>query len=69
MQEVDELYDLKKDPIEMNNLSGNPDYAEIETDLAQRVRRWLKDTGDPVPDNLADLPKAGTIIFTGEAGP
>ena len=69
MQDVDELYDLRDDPVEMNNLAGDPRYASVESDLSERVRAWLKKTGDPTPDEIADLPKAGTIVFTEEAGP
>jgi choline-sulfatase len=35
------LYDLEADPREMNDLSGNPDYASEEADLRERLfSRW-----------------------------
>lgn len=35
--DIDELYDLKNDPGEMNNLINNPEYASIERDLRARL--------------------------------
>jgi hypothetical protein len=32
-----ELYDLLNDPNEMTSLAGNPDYAVIETEMADRL--------------------------------
>jgi len=43
---VDELYDLRKDPAEMNNLAGKPETKAIENDLAQRLLAHLEQTGD-----------------------
>ncbi|SHJ09189.1 sulfatase family protein [Pseudozobellia thermophila] len=44
-----ELYDLKNDPYELNNLSEDPDYAEIKDQLLQELEAWrthvIKDQG------------------------
>jgi len=68
-QGVDELYDLRADPHEMNNLSGRPEMAGIQGELASRLYAWLDDVGDDLPGRAASLPPAGTIIATGEMGP
>jgi N-sulfoglucosamine sulfohydrolase len=43
-----ELYDLAADPAEMHNLSGQPEVAEVERDLRQRLLRWMETTDDPI---------------------
>ncbi|MBZ0301905.1 MAG: DUF4976 domain-containing protein, partial [Anaerolineae bacterium] len=43
-----ELYDLVADPKEMHNLAGEPEVADIERDLKQRLYRWMQDTDDPI---------------------
>jgi len=42
-----ELFDLKKDPEQMNNVANDPAYAEIKTALAARLVTHLQATGDP----------------------
>lgn len=44
-----ELYDLRSDPLERKNLSGLPEYAEVEAELAQRLASWRSSTGDRLP--------------------
>lgn len=41
-----ELYDLEKDPKEINNLYGNPDYASITEELKEEIIRLQKHYGD-----------------------
>jgi arylsulfatase A-like enzyme len=41
-----ELYDLKKDPNEMNNVYGNPAYAEIQVTLHQQLEDLRNQYGD-----------------------
>ena len=43
-----ELYDLEKDPLEMDNLAGMPEIKEIENDLASRLDKFLEETNDPI---------------------
>lgn len=43
-----ELYDLIKDPLEMNNLAGDPAHAAIVKDLAGQLEAWQRDN-PPVP--------------------
>ncbi len=43
-----ELYDLTKDPLEMNNLAKNPAQAEAVKELAARLEAWQKEL-PPVP--------------------
>jgi len=43
----EELYDLRKDPYQMNNVASNAKYAKIKKGLSARLERYLKKTGDP----------------------
>ena len=43
--DIDELYDLKKDPIEMKNLINDSKYAHILKDLKKELDRLIKKTG------------------------
>lgn len=44
---AEELYNCRKDPHQMNNLAGDPAYASKKQDLAKRLTKYLKTTGDP----------------------
>ena len=42
-----ELYDLKNDPNELNNLAGKADLAEVQQRMKAALEQWRKETGDP----------------------
>lgn len=42
-----ELYDLKNDPDEINNLATDADHAELLTGLQEKLKSFQKRTGDP----------------------
>jgi len=44
-----EFYDLEKDPGEMNNLAGNPAYADPIRNLQVKLSRWMVRTHDFLP--------------------
>jgi N-sulfoglucosamine sulfohydrolase len=44
---AEELYDLQKDPAQLNNVAGRPQYAEIQEKLADALMAELKATRDP----------------------
>ena len=41
-----ELYDLKKDPFEMHNVYGRPEYAETQREMKKRLFRIKREIGD-----------------------
>ncbi|MBX7122680.1 MAG: sulfatase-like hydrolase/transferase [Opitutaceae bacterium] len=43
----EELYDLRKDPDQVKNVAGDPNYAEMKAELAAQLIGRLKDAGDP----------------------
>jgi arylsulfatase A-like enzyme len=45
----EELFDLKNDPNERNNIADDTRYVEIKKELKQRLHRWRDETGDPLP--------------------
>ena len=44
-----ELYDLKSDPLELNNLAEDPGLASIRVDLLASIADWRRRTGDHDP--------------------
>lgn len=54
---AEELYDLKNDPYELNNLAENPDYNEILKQYNEVLNRWIKETDDKgqYPENEEGL--------------
>jgi len=44
---AEELYDLRKDPHQINNVAGRAEYAAVQQRLRARLERWMKETGDP----------------------
>jgi arylsulfatase A-like enzyme len=45
----EELYDLKADPYQLDNLVSNPDYQEVVAELDERLDTWRRQTGDTAP--------------------
>ncbi len=52
-----ELYDLEKDPKEMNNVYDNPEYAEIKADMHKKLEDIRKKYGDSDELNKKFLPQ------------
>jgi arylsulfatase A-like enzyme len=44
---AEELYDLAKDPYELNNVASTAEYAKARTKVRQSLEDWLRKTGDP----------------------
>jgi hypothetical protein len=49
LYEAEELYDLKKDPLEERNVAADPAYAKTLQALRRRLLRWQVETADVVP--------------------
>jgi len=45
---VVQLFDLKDDPHERNDLAALPEYAEMVLDLSDRLWKWMEQVGDPI---------------------
>ncbi|MDU4937687.1 MAG: sulfatase [Clostridium sp.] len=46
--EPEELYDLRVDPLEENNLINNEEYKDIAEELRRKVENWMIETNDPL---------------------
>lgn len=41
-----ELYDLRKDPYELNNVADDPAYDSVQKELKKELDRWMEQQGD-----------------------
>lgn len=44
---LEELYDLTRNPHELNNVAADPAYADVLKDLRTRLKKWQTETRDP----------------------
>jgi hypothetical protein len=42
----EELYDIRKDPYEINNLAASPEHQQTLEQMRRILDKWIKDTGD-----------------------
>jgi len=56
-----ELYDLVRDPEEMNNLAGDAGHAGTVRDLLERMRRLRRQLGDRESDPPGDVADCGAF--------
>jgi hypothetical protein len=56
---AEELYNLKDDPYEINNLAFNPDYEVKLMELRGKLENWVKETDDQgqYPESQENLQK------------
>jgi len=59
MQGRGQLYDLDRDPVELDNLYGRGDYGEVERELLADLLTWTLRAQDPLP-----LPRRRYVIKT-----
>lgn len=62
MNDIDELYDLKNDPIEMHNLSQDPAHAGKVKEMRDELARLKKETGYPEGVQLGSPPVIGEKV-------
>jgi len=51
---LEELYDLEKDPDEMNNLIDDSEYSDILEGLRTKLKEWMERTDDPLLDGKVE---------------
>jgi len=54
---AEELYDLRRDPLEMDNLAQDSEHAGILSALKRQLAEWCQKQGDKIP--LKDLTEQG----------
>ena len=48
----EELYSNDNDPDQFNNIDGLQKYGKIQARMRKILAKWMRDTGDNIPDNL-----------------
>ncbi len=47
----EELYDLRNDPYELNNIAADPANRRLLASMRKKVQRWMEAQGDKGRDN------------------
>ena len=58
-----ELYDLERDPYELNNLAGQPGVKEVESKLKIALADWMVAEGDFLPIPSLKYPEEDPRVY------
>jgi arylsulfatase A-like enzyme len=61
LREKEELYDLKEDPDEFNNLANDTEYSCILKELRDRLWNWMEENKDPILEGPIPVPGRGFV--------
>jgi len=56
-RDLDELYEMEDDPLELRNLAADPEYAGVCDGLRRRILDWMRRTGDPELEKFREATK------------
>lgn len=54
-----QLFDLRKDPFESQNVAGHPRYAKGQAHFEILLENWMRESRDPLLDGPVPVPKGG----------
>jgi arylsulfatase A-like enzyme len=57
----EELYDLERDPYEMENLAGGPEMGELKARLSAQLERWMEESDDPLRRGPVPAPAGAKV--------
>jgi arylsulfatase A-like enzyme len=63
------LFDLYYDPAERDNLAGRAEYADVQAEMANKLRAWMEASNDPLLKGPVSLPPGGYTNAPGEEDP
>ncbi len=44
---AEEMYDVRKDPYNVNNIAAHDEYVSVKKELRERLQQWMQDEKDP----------------------
>jgi hypothetical protein len=47
LRPAEELYDIKKDPFQLNNLAGNSMFSSVQKKMSTKLLNWMEKENDP----------------------
>jgi len=56
-RDLDELYDMENDPLELRNLATDPEHADACERLRKRILDWMRETRDPELEQFMEATK------------
>lgn len=51
-----QLFDMRQDPFEQNNLAGSPEMQTVESELLRQLETWMRETHDPLLQGPIPMP-------------
>lgn len=63
------LFDLQTDPLERNNLVGDPKFEPVLNELRATLDRWMEATDDPIRLGHVRPPKGARVTPSNVWGP